>query len=127
MNMTTKWEIVSRAQNRVKDIPSALGSPQIVEFTEDVAHFAENITGQSIDLTDIGSQWHGVLTNGTCAQILGYMNGVGVSYTAGRLTINKQTELSGQEVQMKFLTDMVNADLAAIGRPIRHDKTNPTD
>jgi len=125
--MTTKWEIVSRAENRVKDIPSALGSAQIVEYTEDVAHFAENITGQSIDLTDIGSQWHGVLTNGTAASILGYMNGVGVSYTAGRLTINKQTELRGQEVQMKFLTDMVNADLNAIGKPIRHDKTSPTE
>jgi len=124
---TTKWDIVTRAENRVKDIPSALGSPEIVNYTEDVARFAENVTGQSIDLTDIGSKWHGPLTNGTCATILGYMNGVGVSYTAGRLTINKQTELNGQEVQMKFLTDMVNADLNAIGRPIRHDKTNPTE
>jgi len=124
--VTTKWDIVTRAQDRVKDYPSTLGSAVVVNYVEDMAQYAQNATGQSIDLTNIGSAWHGVLTNGTAAMMLGYMNGVGVSYSAGRLNINKTTELRGQEIQMKFLLDMVNADLNAIGRRIEFDKTEPT-
>lgn len=122
---TTKWNIVTRAQNRVKDYPSALGSAVVVDYVEDVAQMAQDATGKSIDLTDIGSQWHGVLTNGTAAHMIGYMNGVGVSYNAGRLTINKDTELKGQEAQMAFLISMFNANLDMIGRRIEYNKSEP--
>ncbi len=123
--MTDKWDIVTRAQNRVKDYPSALGSEVVVNYVEDIAQYAEQATGQTIDLNNIGSKWHGVLTNGTAAMMLGYMNGVGVSYNAGRLSIDKTTELRGQEAQMAFLLSLFNGNLDMIGRRLEYTKTEP--
>lgn len=123
--MTTKWNIVTRAQNRVKDYPSALGSAVVVDYVEDAAQECEQLTGQSIDLTDIGSKWHGPLTYRTAAEILGYMNGVGVSYSAGRLSIDKKTELMGQEIQQRMFINRFNASIDAIGRRIEYVRTDP--
>jgi len=123
--MTTQWDIVTRTQNRVKDYPSALVSGVVVNYVEDVAQFCEQITGQTIDLTNVGSKWVGPITNGAAAFMLGYMNGVGISYNAGRLSINKTTELQGQEAQQAFLLNMFNNEISAIGRKIEFDKAEP--
>lgn len=123
---TDKWSIVSRIQNRVKDIPTALGSEVIVQYVEDASNDMTNITGQTLDLTDIGSKWHGVLTNLGACYVLGYMLGVGVSYTAGRLSVDKQTELDGNAKQIEFFVSQVNNSIKMLGdSSIRFTKTEP--
>lgn len=123
--MTTKWDIVTRAQNRVKDYPSALGSAVVVNYVEDMANYMEQFTDQTINLNDVGSKWQGPLTNGTAAMMLGYMNGVGVSYNAGRLSIDKDTELKGQVAQMAFMIKQMDNELNMIGKKIEFDKSEP--
>jgi len=59
----TKWDLTNRVSNRIKDKPSSLGSAIIVEFIEDASQDVENYTGLSIDLTNIGSSYMGILTD----------------------------------------------------------------
>jgi len=123
--MTDKWAIVNRVENRIKDLPSALGSEVLVEYVEDAAIHTEQYTGKSIDLTNIGSQFFPVLTNMAAAMIAGYELGVGVSYVAGRLNIDKRTELDGNQRKVEFFVNMANGALNSLGRKIEHDKTEP--
>jgi hypothetical protein len=123
---TTKWNIANRAGSLVKDLDSNLGSPILAQFVEDIAISTENYTGQGIDLTDIGSKYWPALTAGAAAYCLGYMNGVGVSYTAGRMNIDKTTELEGQQKALEFFVSQFNANIKSIGRRIEHTKTEPS-
>jgi len=122
---TDKWNIVTRVGNRIKDLPSALGSEVLVEYVEDAALHVEQYTGQSISLTNIGSKFFPVLTNLSAAMVAGYELGVGVSYTAGRLSIDKRTELDGNQRKVEFFVSMANGNLNSLGRKLEHDTTEP--
>ncbi len=123
---TDKWDIVSRVQNRIKDLPSALGSEVLAEYVEDAAIHTEQFTGKSVNLSDIGSQFFPVLTNMAAATVAGYELGVGVSYSAGRLSIDKRTELDGNQRKVEFFVNMANGALNSLGKKIEHDTTEPT-
>src|SRR3990167_5898103 len=108
---TTQWDIVTRIQNRIKDIPSALGSPQIAGFVEEAASEVGNFTGSTPTLSNIGSSHFSVLTNLGAAYTLAYMEGVGVSYNLGRMRIEKLTELEGHYRQLNFFAERAKRDL----------------
>ena len=126
--MTTLWEIVSRVQNRVKDIPTEVGSAVIYQYAEDAAQDVQTITGETISsLTDIGSRFHPAVTNLAAAYVLGYMSNVGVSYSAGRMSINKATEATGISNQLEYFMDLANNSIKMLaGASVVADKTEPT-
>jgi hypothetical protein len=123
--MTTKWEIVSRVQNKIKDIPADIGSPEIVEFVEEAAYEVGNFTGSTPDLDDVGSKYILSLTNMAAAQTLGYMEGVGVSYNLGRMRIEKASELEGHSRQLEFLITQANNSLNNLGQDITFGVSDP--
>ena len=126
--MTTLWEIVSRVQNRVKDIPTEIGSAVIYQYAEDAAQDVQTITGNSISsLTDIGSSLVPAISNLSAVYILGYMSNVGVSYSAGRMSINKNSEATGINQQLEYFMQLTNNSIQMIGgAKIQAGKTEPT-
>jgi hypothetical protein len=126
--MTTLWEIVSRVQNRVKDIPTEVGSAVIYQYAEDAAQDVQTITGNSIsDLTAIGSTYVPAISNLAAVYILGYMSNVGVSYSAGRMSINKATEATGINNQLEYFMQLANNSIQMLGGArIEAGKTEPT-
>jgi hypothetical protein len=126
--MTTLWEVVSRVQNRVKDIPTEVGSAIIYQYAEDAAQDVQTITGTSISsLTDIGSSVIPAITNLAAVYVLGYMSNVGVSYSAGRMSINKATEINGITQQLEYFMQLANNSIQMLGgAKIQAGKTEPT-
>ena len=124
--MTTTWDIVSRVQNRVKDIPTEIGSAVIATYVEDAAVDVQNITGITVDLTSIGSSVIPAVTNMAAVYVLGYMSNVGVSYSAGRMRIDKDTESTGISSQMRYFLDMAQSSVESLGHSVVADKTQPT-
>jgi len=122
-----KWEIAIRAFSRVKDVPTEIGSPLIVQYVEDGASLIGEITGQSPDLTDIASKFHPPLTSFAAAQILSYMEGVGISYNLGTMRIDKSTELEGTNLQLQHEVNMFNMGINALGKKVPIGKTEPND
>lgn len=125
--MTTKWDICDRVSNRIKDKPTALGSATISEYVEDAAQAAKSFTGQSIDLTDIGSAFHPFLTDMAHLYALQYMSNVGVSYNLGRTKIDKRTELDGINKQMVILESRCQRHLNDLGHRVNQDILNLSD
>jgi len=121
----TKWDLTDRVSNRIKDKPSALGSAIIVEFIEDAAQDVENFTGLSIDLTNIGSSYMGVLTDIGNIYAINYMSNVGVSYKLGRTSIEKKTEIDGLSKQQTILEAKVLRKLNMLGKRIKQNTYNP--
>ena len=126
--MTTLWEVVGRVQNRVKDIPSEVGSAVIYQYAEDAAQDVQTITGNSIsDLTSIGSSFVPAVTNLAAVYVLGYMSNVGVSYSAGRMRIDKNTEATGINQQLDYFMQLANNSIQMLaGAKIQAKKTEPT-
>lgn len=124
--MTTQWDVVSRVQNRVKDIPTEVGSAVVVQYVQDAREDIQTITGRSIDLTNIGSNFVPALTNLAAVYVLGYMSNVGVSYSAGRMNINKDTEKAGINQQLEYFMTLANNSVNMLGRRIEQGKTEPT-
>jgi len=116
--MTTKWEITTRVSNRIKDLPTALGSAVLVEYVEDAAQSIQSVTGQAIDLTNIGSKFHPAITDISTLYALQYMSNVGVSYNLGRTKIDKKTEVQGLQSQMKLLESRINNQLNFLGKRV---------
>lgn len=121
-----KWEVAIRAFSRVKDVPSEVGSPLIVQYVEDGASFVSNITSLGIDLTDIASKFHPPLTSFAAAMILGYKEGVGISYNLGTMRIDKNTELEGVSRQLQHEINMFNMGVQNLGVRIHMKTTEPT-
>jgi len=126
--MTTLWEVVSRVQNRVKDIPTEVGSAVIYQYAEDAAQDVQTITGETISsFTDIGSGFVPAISNLAAVYILGYMSNVGVSYSAGRMSINKNTEAAGINQQLEYFMQLANNSIQMLGGArIQAGKTEPT-
>lgn len=126
--MTTLWEVVSRVQNRVKDIPTEVGSAVIYQYAEDAAQDVQTITGASVaSLTDIGSSFVPAISNLAAVYVLGYMSNVGVSYSAGRMSINKSTEATGINNQLEYFMTLANNSIQMLGgAKIQAGKTEPT-
>lgn len=116
-----------RAFSRVKDIPSEIGSPLIVQYVEDGASLVGEITGQSPDLTDTASKFHPALTSYATALILGYKEGVGISYNLGTMRIDKSTELEGVSRQLTQEINLFNMGISALGKRIPVGRTDPND
>lgn len=125
--MTTKWEICDRVSNRIKDKPTALGSALIVDYVEDAAQMVTSFTAQSIDLTDIGSSFHPVLTDMATLYALQYMSNVGVSYNLGRTKIDKKTEIAGLDKQMTILESRITRQLNSLGKKVKQGILNLSD
>ena len=125
--MATTWTIASRVANRIKDKPTALGSAVIAEYIEDAAQDVESYTGLSISLTDIGSQFHPVLTDMATLYCLQYMSNVGVSYNLGRTKIDKKTETEGLGKQMTILETRVKNQMNSLGRKVKSGVLNLSD
>lgn len=125
--MTTKWEITDRVTNRIKDISSDLGSAVLVEYVEDAAQTVQSETGQSVDLTDIGSKFHPVITDMSTLYALQYMSNVGVSYNLGRTKIDKKTEIEGLKRQMMMLEARTQKQINMLGKRIEQDVINPSE
>jgi len=121
----TKWDLTNRVSNRIKDKPSSLGSAIIVEFIEDASQDVENYTGLSIDLTNIGSSYMGILTDIGTLYSLNYMGNVGVSYKLGRTDINKKTEIEGISKQQTILEAKIQRKLDMLGKRIKQNVYNP--
>jgi hypothetical protein len=121
-----KWEIAVRAFSRVKDVPTEVGSPLIVQFVEDGASYIGQITGSSPDLDDVGSKYLPSLTSFATAMILGYKEGVGISYNLGAMKIDKETELEGVSRQLEHELNMFNMGTSSIGRKRYFKTTEPT-
>ena len=122
--MTTKWDITDRVSNRIKDKPSALGSAVLVEYVEDAAQSVTSFTDQGIDLTDIGSKFHPVITDMATLYALNYMSNVGVSYNLGRTKIDKKTENSGLKNQMVILESRIQNQLNMLGKRVSSTTLN---
>jgi len=122
-----KWELAIRAFSRVKDVPTEIGSPLIVQYIEDGASLIGEITGQSPDLTDIASKFHPALTSFATALILGYKEGVGISYNLGTMRIDKSTEEQGISRQLQHEINLFNMAISALGKRIPMAKTTPTE
>lgn len=124
--MTTLWEVVSRVQNRVKDIPTEVGSAVIYQYVEDAVQDVQTIAGVTIDSTSVGSSYMPAVTNLAAAYVCGYMSNVGVSYSAGRMRIDKDTEREGVNQQLEYFMQMTNnsINMLAGGRVVA-DKTEP--
>ena len=122
-----KWELAIRAFSRVKDVPTEMGSPLIVQYVEDGASYIGEMTGQSPDLTDTASKFHPALTSFATTMILGYKEGVGVSYNLGTMRIDKSTELEGASRQLEHEINMFNMGINALGKRISVGKTQPTN
>jgi len=122
--MATKWTIADRVANRIKDKPTALGSAVIAEYIEDAAQDVESYTALSIDLTNIGSSFHPVLTDTATLYCLQYMSNVGVSYNLGRTKIDKKTEISGLDKQITVLEARVKRQMDSLGRKVKQDVLN---
>jgi len=122
--MATKWTLASRVANRIKDLPSALGSDVIAEYIEDASQSVQSFTDQSIDLTDIGSSFHPVLTDMATLYCLQYMSNVGVSYNLGRTKIDKKTEAQGLNNQITVLESRVKRQLNDLGKKVNQDVLN---
>jgi len=122
---TTKWDIVDRVQDIVT---TTTGSAVIGTMVEDAKILAENVTGQSIDMTDVGSKWHGLLTSLGGAYLSAHDEGAGgavIGYRLGEFQVTKQgtSESTGQ---MSFLVARANDHLNWIGRRMSYGKTEPT-
>ena len=122
-----KWELSIRAFSRIKDVPSEIGSPLIVQYIEDAASFVEQATGQSVNLDDVGSKFHPPLTAFGAAMILGYKEGVGISYNLGTMRIDKRTELDGVSRQLDQQISLFNMGINALGRKMGFEKTDPSN
>jgi len=120
-----KWELAIRAFSRVKDVPSEIGSPLIVQYVEDGATYLQEMTGQSVDLTDIASKFHPPLTSFAAAMILGYKENVGISYNLGAMKIDKRTELDGVSKQLEHEIRMFNMGIDTLGKKMYFNKTDP--
>jgi hypothetical protein len=121
------WEIAIRAFSRVKDVPTEVGSPLIVQYVEDGATFIEQATGQSVDLTAVASKFHAPLTAFAAGMICGYKEGVGVSYNLGTMRIDKSTELDGASRLMEQQLNLFNMGISALGKKMSFEKTEPKD
>lgn len=117
--MATKWTLADRVANRIKDKPTALGSAVIAEYIEDAAQDVQSYTGLSIDLTNIGSSYHPVLTDTATLYCLQYMSNVGISYNLGRTKIDKKTEISGLDKQITVLETRVQKQMNSLGRKVK--------
>ena len=120
-----KWSLAIRAFSRVKDVPSEMGSPLISQYVEDGASLLTQWTGTSVDLTDVASKFHVPLTSFATIMILGYKEGVGISYDLGTMKINKQTELTGVSKQLEHEVNMFNLGIQSLGKRVFADKTDP--
>lgn len=116
-----------RAFSRVKDVPTEMGSPLIVQYVEDGASLVGEITGSSPDLTNIASKFHPALTSFATALILGYKEGVGISYNLGTMRIDKSTELEGTSRQLQHEINLFNMGISALGKRIPVGTTEPND
>ena len=125
--MATKWTITDRVANRVKDMPTALGSDVISEYVEDAAQSVQSFTGLSISLTNIGSQYHPVITDLATMYALQYMSNVGVSYNLGRTRIDKKTEIDGINKQIMILDSRTQRQLNMLGKRVDSDVLNTDD
>lgn len=120
-----KWSLAIRAFSRVKDVPSEMGSALISQYVEDGASLISQWTGSDVDLTDIASKFHVPLTSFTTIQILGYKEGVGISYNLGTMRIDKTTELTGVSKQLEHEVNMFNLGIRSLGRRVFADRTDP--
>ena len=125
--MTTLWEVVSRVQNRVKDIPVEVGSAVIYQYVEDATQDVQTIAGVTINSSSIGSSFVPAVTNLASACVCGYMSNVGVSYSAGRMSINKATEANGINQQLEYFMQLANNAITMLGGArVQAGKTEPT-
>jgi hypothetical protein len=125
--MTTLWEVASRVQNRVKDIPTEVGSAVIYQYVEDAVQDVQTIADVSIDSTSVGSTFVPAVTNLAAAYVCGYMSNVGVSYSAGRMSIDKATEREGINQQLEYFMQLANNSINMLGgAKIQAGKTEPT-
>lgn len=122
--MADKWTISDRISNRVQSLPlhggSAIGSVVIVNFVEDAVRDIENITGLSIDLTDITSGFHGPLTNLGAAYVMAYDQSVGIQYNAGRFNVDKT-----KDPRIGFFLQQAMNSMNFLGKRVEFDKTDP--
>lgn len=125
--MTTMWEVVSRVQNRVKDIPTEVGSAVIYQYVEDAVQDVQTIARVTIDSTSVGSSYMPAVTNLAAAYVCGYMSNVGVSYNAGRMRIDKATEREGINQQLEYFMALANNSINMLaGGRVLAGKVEPT-
>ena len=120
-----KWEISIRAFSRVKDVPTEIGSPLIVQWVEDGAAIVGELTGSNPDLTDTASKFMPALTSFATVVLLGYKEGVGISYNLGTMRVDKRTELDGASKQLESEINLFNMAISSLGKRSPVDITNP--
>lgn len=121
------YDIVGKIGSIV-ELPSSVTSGDVAIMVENAKLITENMTGQSIDLTDIGSDFQGPLTNLGAAFVLSKETGIGTdfSYRLGNFQVAKGQAQDPGATQIRFHLDMANMQIAILGRPIRFDKTTPS-
>jgi hypothetical protein len=111
----------------VKDIPTEVGSAVIYQYVEDAVQDVQTIADVTIDTTSVGSSFVPAVTNLASAYVCGYMSNVGVSYSAGRMSINKSTEATGINQQLDYFMQLANNSIQMLGgAKIQAGKTEPT-
>lgn len=122
----TSGDIVGKIGSII-EVPSSIGGGDIAIMVETAKVHVENVTGQGINLADIGSSFQGPLVNLGAAFVLSKATGIGAdfSYRIGNFEVDKGAGQSPQSAQIKFLLEQANMQIATIGRPIRFGKVTP--
>ncbi len=118
--MTTKWDIVSRVENRVS---TDLGSAVIVDFVEDAVRTIENGTDESIGLTSIGSSYVPAITDLATAYVMANKMDADIDIgVGGDISVNYRDLTQADTVLLEYYKTKAENSLKNLGKPIRFTK-----
>jgi len=125
--MVSSGDIVGKIGSIVQ-IDSSISAGDLAIMVENAKVHVENMTGQGVNLADIGSSFQGPLVNLGAAFALSKQTGIGVdfSYRIGNFQVDKGKANDPNSTQLQFLLEQANLQIATIGRPIRFGKVTPT-
>lgn len=76
----------------IEDVPTAISGTRLLEIADQQRELVENYTGETIGSTSIDIKYQGVISNFTCAEVLRFMELIGIdtqSTKLGELTVSK--------------------------------------
>lgn len=120
-------EVIVGKIGSIIEVPSQITDAEIGVMVENAKITVENITGASIDLSDIGSSFQGVLLNLGAAHVLSKATGLGTDFTyrIGNFGVDKGNKDDPNQKQIQFYLDQASRQMARLGMPIRFNKTEP--
>ena len=120
------YDIVGRVGS-VVEVESAVTSGMMATMVENHAINVTNITGRSIDVTNIGSAFFPVLTDLTAMSVVSKQTGIGADfdYRIADVSISKGGRNPAATQQITVFANNAKSDLSALGVKINMGKTVP--